>query len=180
MKESILKYTEIDIDTLSDAELRVLVEKECAVNSEVIKKSPRGLLIFSLFDEKVVPQLISPHHIIDHPIETTPLCKPHRDPAKRKEGLVERFESFLLGKELCNAYTELNDPEIQRKLLLDQVAKREQGDEEAHPLDEEFIEAICQGMPPAGGLGIGMDRLTMFLTDSASIRDVLYFPLMKG
>ncbi|HEY5236066.1 MAG TPA: amino acid--tRNA ligase-related protein, partial [Rhabdochlamydiaceae bacterium] len=123
---------------------------------------------------------IQPHHIIDHPIETTPLCKLHRDPKLRKEQLVERFESFILGSEMCNAYTELNDPELQRALLVEQNAKKDAGDEEAHPLDEEFVEAICQGMPPAGGLGIGIDRLVMLLTQAPSIRDVLFFPIMRA
>ena len=119
----------------------------------------RGLLIAALFEVFAEPHLIQPHHIIDHPIETTPLCKPHRDPQKRKEGLVERFESFILCQEICNAYTELNDPEVQRKLLEGQAKRREAGDEEASPLDEEFLEAICQGMPPTGGIGIGLIAL---------------------
>ncbi|MBM3199233.1 MAG: lysine--tRNA ligase, partial [Chlamydiae bacterium] len=123
--------------------------------------------------------LIQPHHIIDHPIETTPLCKLHRNPVLRKEKFVERFETFILGGEFCNSYTELNDPELQRELLEEQALKRMQGDEEACPLDEEFIESICQGMPPAGGLGIGVDRLVMLFLSAHSIRDVLFFPLMK-
>ncbi|MDP1879418.1 MAG: amino acid--tRNA ligase-related protein, partial [Parachlamydiaceae bacterium] len=138
-----------------------------------------GLLIGGLFEIKCEEHLMQPHHIYDHPIETTPLCKPHRDPTLRQEGLVERFESFILGKEICNAYSELNDPEIQRDLLEQQGQQKEAGNEEAHPLDEEFIEAICQGMPPTGGIGIGIDRLVMILTNSHSIRDVLYFPWMK-
>lgn len=174
MKESLKEVAGIAVDALSDEQLRGLLS-----DKEAAKKMPRGLLIAGLFDERVSDQLMQPTHIIDHPIETTPLCKPHRDPCKRKEGLVERFESFMLGKELCNAYSELNDPEIQRQLLEEQSAKRQQGDEEAHPLDEEFLEAICQGMPPAAGLGIGIDRLVMFFTNSASIRDVLFFPIMK-
>jgi lysyl-tRNA synthetase class 2 len=92
---------------------------------------------------------------------------------------VERFESFVLGQEICNAYSELNDPELQRQLLEQQALRRDAGDEEAAPLDEEFIEAICQGMPPTGGLGIGIDRLIMLMTNSHSIRDVLFFPWMK-
>ena len=128
---------------------------------------------------KAEEHLIQPHHIYDHPIETTPLCKPHRNIEMRNAGLVERFESFILGKEICNAYSELNDPEMQRELLEQQAVRRESGDEEASPLDEEFLEAICQGMPPAGGVGIGIDRLVMILTNSHSIRDVLYFPWMK-
>lgn len=179
MKDSLKEYAGIDIDALSDEEMRRILEKETEIEKKSIQSMTRGLLIASLFSEKVEGKLLQPHHVIDHPIETTPLCKPHRDPLKRQEGLVERFESFVLGKELCNAYTELNDPEIQRSLLEKQVEKREQGDEEAHPLDEEFIEAMCQGMPPTGGVGIGIDRLVMLFTNSASIRDVLYFPIMR-
>ena len=93
---------------------------------------------------------------------------------------MERFESFIACHEVLNAYSELNDPEIQRELLVNQAKKRLEGDEEAHPLDEEFIEAICQGMPPAAGFGIGIDRLVMLFTNSSSIRDVLFFPIMKN
>jgi lysyl-tRNA synthetase class 2 len=132
-----------------------------------------------LFEEFAEKHLIQPHHIIDHPIETTPLCKLHRDPSLRKEGFVERFESFVLGREICNSYSELNDPELQRELLEDQARKKEQGDLEANPLDEEFVEAICQGMPPTGGVGIGMDRLVMLFANAESIRDVLLFPLVR-
>lgn len=141
--------------------------------------SPRGLLIADIFGELVEKHLIQPHHIIDHPIETTPLCKPHRDPKLKEMGLVERFESFIMGAEFCNSYSELNDPVLQRSLLEDQAQKREAGDEEASPLDEEFIEAICQGMPPTGGLGIGIDRMAMLFCNAASIRDVLFFPIMR-
>lgn len=179
MKESIREFANIDVDQLNDLEIRTILENETDVDHKVIEATPRGGLIALLFDEFVTHKLIQPIHIIDHPIETTPLCKPHRDPALRKEGFVERFESFFLGKELCNAYSELNDPVVQRELLEAQAIKREAGDEEAHPLDEEFVEAICQGMPPAAGIGIGIDRLAMLFTNSPSIRDVLYFPIMK-
>lgn len=179
MKDSIREYGGIDVDTLSDADIRRLLESESSLSAKVLATYPRGLLIAALFDEKVVHKLIQPHHIIDHPIETTPLCKPHRKKKEKEEGLVERFETFVGGKELCNAYTELNDPDIQRTLLEEQVKKRDKGDEEAHPLDEEFVESICQGMPPTGGFGIGIDRLVMLLTNTAAIRDVIYFPMMK-
>lgn len=178
MKESIQEYAGLNVDQLSDDDMRKELRKT-TIKPELIASATRGLLIAMVFDEFVTGKLIQPHHIIDHPIETTPLCKPHRDPKKREEGIVERFESFLLGKELCNSYTELNDPEIQRALLEEQVLKRLGGNEEAHPLDEEFIEAICQGMPPAAGIGIGIDRLAMLFTNASSIRDVLYFPIMK-
>ncbi len=179
MKESIAEYAGLNVDALSNEEIHRVLEKETEIDTKLIANAPRGALIAMLFDEFVDAKLIQPHHIVDHPIETTPLCKPHRDPKLRQEGLVERFESFFLGKELCNAYSELNDPEIQRELLEAQAAKKEAGDEEAHPLDEEFIEAICQGMPPAAGVGIGLDRLAMLFTNATSIRDVLYFPIMK-
>ncbi len=179
MKDSIKEFANIDVDALSDTDIKRILENKTEVEADVILQAPRGILIALLFDEFVSKNLIQPIHITDHPIETTPLCKLHRDPALRKEGFVERFESYFLGKELCNAYSELNDPIIQRQLLEGQALKREEGDENAHPLDEEFVEAICQGLPPAGGIGIGLDRLAMLFTNSASIRDVLYFPIMK-
>lgn len=179
MKDSLQKYAHINVDNLSDEEIRTRLRNSGHCDEKKLKSLSRGLLIAALFEVEVESFLIQPHHIIDHPIETTPLCKPHRDPNKNKQGLVERFESFIMTKEICNAYTELNDPEIQRELLEQQAARREGGDEEASPLDEEFIEAICQGMPPTGGVGIGIDRLVMLMTNSHSIRDVLYFPWMK-
>ncbi len=178
MKESIKVYSGIDVDLLNDEEIRsILIES--GLKRDEVKKASRGLLIAHLFETKVEPKLIQPHHITDHPIETTPLCKPHRDPDAKAEGLIERFESFILGKEICNSYSELNDPVLQRTLLEEQADRKAHGDEEANPLDEEFLEAMCQGMPPAGGLGIGLDRLIMLFTNSHSIRDVLFFPWMK-
>lgn len=179
MNESIKKFGKLDVDPLSDDEMRKLLIESGHVDQKKLDSMSRGLLIAALFAVYVEPHLIQPHHIIDHPIETTPLCKLHRDPKERTKGIVERFESFVLGQEICNAYTELNDPELQRQLLEKQAERRDAGDEEASPLDEEFIEAICQGMPPTGGLGIGLDRLIMIMTNSHSIRDVLFFPWMK-
>lgn len=179
MKAAIKEYGHLDVDRMSEKEMKSYLLKETAINPKNVEGAPRGALIAMLFEELAEKHLIQPHHIIDHPIETTPLCKPHRDPVLRKEGLVERFESFMLGREMCNSYTELNDPELQRELLLNQAEKREKGDLEASPLDEEFIEAICQGMPPTGGVGIGIDRLVMIFTNAESIRDVLFFPLMR-
>lgn len=179
MKEAIQQFGSIDVDQLSDEQMSKQLLDSGHIDPAKLKTMSRGLLIGAMFEVYAEPHLIQPHHIIDHPIETTPLCKPHRDPQKRKEGLVERFESFILGNEVCNSYTELNDPEIQRDLLEIQALRREAGDEEAQPLDEEFLEAICQGMPPTGGVGIGIDRLIMLILNSHSIRDVLYFPWMK-
>jgi lysyl-tRNA synthetase class 2 len=179
MKDSLLTYAKIDVNALSVEEMRkILVEKAHLPEMEV-QKAPRGALIAKLFEEFAEEHLIQPHHIIDHPIETTPLCKLHRNPTLRKELFVERFETFIGASEFCNSYTELNDPVLQRQLLEEQAQKRSEGDEEACPLDEEFIESICQGMPPAGGLGIGVDRLVMLFLQAISIRDVLFFPLMR-
>lgn len=179
MKEAIKTYVHIDVDKMSDQEMRAYLVKETKIDEKEAAKATRGNLIAMLFGELAEPHLIQPHHIIDHPIETTPLCKLHRDPQLRKEGIVERFESFILGREMCNSYTELNDPELQRKLLVEQAEQREKGNVEASPLDEEFIEAICQGMPPTGGIGFGIDRLVMLFTNAESIRDVLFFPIMR-
>lgn len=179
MKDAIKQYGGIEVDDYSDKELMDLCIQKAGLDPLTISRQPRGLLIAELFEALAEPYLLQPHHIIDHPVETTPLCKPHRDPQKREQGLVERFESFILGAEICNSYSELNDPELQRTLLEEQNRKKELGDEEAHMIDEEFLEAICQGMPPAGGLGIGMDRLVMLFTNATSIRDVLYFPWMR-
>ncbi len=177
MKEAINKYGKIDVDALTTDEIKEKLSDK--VSSDKLKDAPRGILIALLFEEYAEEHLIEPHHITDHPIETTPLCKLHRDPKDRKEGIVERFETFILGMECCNAYTELNDPVLQRQLLEDQAKMRQGGDEEANPMDEEFIEAICQGMPPTGGLGIGIDRLCMLFAGVDSIRDVLFFPVMR-
>lgn len=179
MKDSIAKYAGFDADAMTDADMRDKLEKSGHIDLKKLKGLSRGLLIAALFEVFVEPHLVQPHHIIDHPKETTVLCKQHRDPKLREEGIIERFESFVLCQEICNAYSELNDPIIQRELLDEQSKRREAGDEEASPFDEEFLEAISQGMPPTGGLGIGIDRLVMLLTNSHSIRDVLYFPWMK-
>lgn len=179
MKESINVYGKLDVDKLSDQEIKKILAESGHIDLKKLESLNRGLMIAALFEIIAEPHLIQPHHIIDHPIETTPLCKLHRNPKEREEKIVERFESFIMGQEMCNAYTELNDPELQRKLLEEQAKRREKGDEEASPMDEEFIEAICQGMPPTGGVGIGLDRLVMMMTNSHSIRDVLYFPWMK-
>lgn len=178
MVESIQHYAQISVMEESDESMRQRLQAT-PLDPKVIASASRGLLIALLFDELVSKQLVQPHHITDHPIETTPLCKPHRDPFWKEQGFVERFESFVLGKELCNAYTELNDPLLQRKLLEQQAARLAAGDEEANPMDEEFLEAICYGMPPAGGIGIGIDRLVMLLARVPSIRDVLFFPIMR-
>src|SRR3989344_5289517 len=134
-----------------------------------------GLAVQLLFEELVEDKLIQPIHITDHPAESTPLCKKKRG----DDRLIERFESFCMGMELSNAYSELNDPVLQRKLLEQQASQLRGGAEEAHPMDEDFINAIEFGMPPAWGLGFGIDRMTVILTGAESIRDVILFPTMK-
>ena len=179
MKGSIHHYAGYDVDSLSDDQMREILVKKAKVDPSEVAKKPRGLLIAAFFEEFVEAHLIQPHHITDHPIETTPLCKLHRDPKERQNRMVERFETFILGFEFCNAYSELNDPLLQRELLEAQAKKRDEGDEEASPMDEEFLEALCQGMPPTGGLGIGIDRLVMLFSAVHSIRDIVFFPIMR-
>lgn len=179
MKDSIKTYGGLDVEKMSDDEMRKHLLDHTEADPKKVKSSPRGLLIALLFEELVEQHLVQPHHITDHPIETTPLCKWHRDKEEKDKGIVERFETFILGFEFANAYSELNDPKVQRELLELQVEKKQAGDDEAHPMDEEFIEAMSQGMPPTGGVGIGIDRMVMLFTGVTSIRDILYFPIMK-
>jgi lysyl-tRNA synthetase class 2 len=172
VKQALQKFAGIDFDSLDDAALQALLAQE---HIELKGKYLRGLAMKALFEAKCEPHLEGPIFIIDHPRESTPLCKVHRqDP-----DLVEQFEPYLNGWEVGNAYSELNDPLVQRKLLEDQVERGRGGEDETHPLDEDFLRALEYGMPPTGGVGIGIDRMVMLLTDSATIKDVLLFPLMK-
>lgn len=172
MREAIKEYGGFDVQELSDEEIQEKMEEHSA---ELDSDYERGLAIAELFGEVAEENLIQPVHIIDHPEETTPLCMQHRS----EEGLIERFESFAAGMELCNAYTELRDPIRQRNLFGEEQRRQEEGDDEAHPIDMDFVEALELGMPPTGGLGIGIGRMVMLMTDQESIRDVLLFPMMK-
>ncbi|MEC8273290.1 MAG: lysine--tRNA ligase [Bacteroidota bacterium] len=172
MYEAIEHFTGIDISEMDEATM-TKTAKDLGVS--VDSSMARGKLIDEIFGEKCEGQLIQPTFITDYPIEMSPLAKKHRD----KEGLVERFEAICNGKEICNAFSELNDPIDQRERFEEQLKLAKRGDEEAMVLDEDFLRSIEYGMPPTAGLGIGIDRLSMIMTNSNSIQDVLFFPQMK-
>ncbi len=173
MLDAIEEYTGIDISKMDEEGLRAVCKE---LHIEVDPSMGKGKLIDEIFGEKVEDLLIQPTYITDYPIEMTPLAKKHR----KKNGLVERFELFVNGKEIANAYTELNDPIDQRQRFEDQLKLAARGDDEAMALDEDFLRALEYGMPPTSGLGIGMDRLTMMLTNQQSIQEVLFFPQMRA
>lgn len=172
MFEAIEHFTGIDISEMEEAALRDTAKKLQVPVDDTMGKAK---LIDEIFGEKCEGQLIQPTFIIDYPEEMSPLTKKHRS----KPGLVERFEAICNGKEIMNAYSELNDPVDQRKRFEDQLELAKRGDDEAMALDEDFLRALEFGMPPTAGVGLGIDRLTMIMTDSNSIQDVLFFPQMK-
>lgn len=172
MFDSIKEYAGVDVSEMDEAGLRQV----CAdMGIEVDDSMGKGKLIDEIFGEKVEANLIQPTYITDYPIEMTPLAKKHRS----KEGLVERFELFVNGKEIANAYSELNDPIDQRERFEDQLKLAARGDDEAMAMDDDFLRALEYGMPPTAGLGIGIDRLTMLLTNNSTIQEVLFFPQMR-
>lgn len=173
MLEAIKKYAKIDAGKMSADELSEFI-KENHVKS--IGNS-WGLSVQAIFEHFCEEKLEQPTFIIDHPVESTPLCKLHR--SDKTGRLIERFEPFCMGTELANAYSELNDPILQRKLLEEQQKMLSAGNEEANPYDEDFVNALEIGMPPTGGLGIGIDRMIILLTGSESIRDIILFPFMR-
>lgn len=172
MAEAILEYTGENIEGADEAELRAICDR---LGVEVDKTMGRGKLVDEIFGERVEGKLIQPTFIIDYPVEMSPLTKKHRS----KAGLVERFELIVNGKEIANAYSELNDPIDQRERFEEQLQLAQRGDDEAMATDEDFLRALEYGMPPTAGIGIGIDRLVMLLTGQASIQEVLFFPQMK-
>jgi len=170
--EAIRVHTGHDLNGKSEDEVRTVAR---SLGVEVKPEMGLGKLIDEIFGEKCEHHYVQPTFITDYPIEMSPLCKRHRD----NPALTERFELFVNGKELANAYSELNDPIDQRERFEDQLKLSEKGDDEAMFIDQDFLRALEYGMPPTAGMGIGMDRLTMLLTNQSSIQEVLFFPQMR-
>ena len=174
MNDAVLEHTGVDFYACRDG--AEAIEKAKSLGLEIEDKTaPIGKVLFAAFDEFVESKLIQPTFIIDYPVEVSPLTKRKPD----NPGIVERFELFIAGAEYCNAFSELNDPIDQRARFEQQAQEKAKGDDEAMPIDENFIAALEYGMPPTGGIGFGIDRIIMLLTDSPTIRDVLLFPTMK-
>src|SRR3989344_2706941 len=172
IKDALKELADIDVDDLSEKEILDLVKRH-HIESE--GKSTKGEMMMLLFEELCENKLIQPTHIIDHPKESCPLSKPHR----KNPEFIERVEGFINGMEVGNSYSELTDPILQKKLLEEQAKKGRGGDEEAHPMDEDYIRALEIGLPPNVGIGIGVDRMVMLITGAESIRDVILFPTMR-
>ncbi len=172
MLSTIKEYTGIDITGMEEQQLRTVCDN---LGIETDKSMGKGKLIARIFDEKCEPHLIQPTFIMDYPVEMSPLCKKHRS----NPALAERFELIVNGKELCNAYSELNDPLDQKERFQEQLKLSEKGDDEAMYIDTDFLRALEYGMPPTSGMGLGVDRLAMLITNQPSIQDVLFFPQMR-
>jgi lysyl-tRNA synthetase class 2 len=170
LREAILEKSGIDI---VEHPTREALAK--AMGTEPDPKEGWGKLVDGLLSKDVEPGLIQPTFIFDYPVELSPFAKRHRS----EEGMVERWEAFVGGVEVANSFTELNDPDEQRRRFTEQAAEVARGDEEAQPYDEAFVEALEQGMPPTGGVGLGIDRLVMMLTGAKTLREVLLFPAMR-
>jgi lysyl-tRNA synthetase class 2 len=172
MFDSIKEFTGFDISNMNEEELRTVCKQ---LHIQTDKSMGKGKLIDAIFGEKCEGNYIQPTFIMDYPVEMSPLTKKHRS----KPGLVERFELMINGKELANAYSELNDPLDQRERFEEQAKLMERGDDEAMFIDQDFLRALEYGMPPTSGIGIGIDRLAMIMTNNHSIQDVLFFPQMR-
>jgi len=172
MTDALKKHLDLDVNQTSSEELFKFAKKN---KIKLDKNISKGLLIFEIFDHLVPEKFTEPIWVIDYPAEASPLSKAHPE----KEGWVERFEGYIGGMELCDGWSEINDPVDQKNRFKEEQKAMKRGKEDAHPLDEEFITALEYGLPPLGGIGIGIDRLTMFFTDTWNIRETILFPLMR-
>lgn len=172
MLDAIKEYTGVDISGMDEGQLREVADR---LGVEIDKTMGKGKIIDEIFGEKCEPHFIQPTFIMDYPVEMSPLCKKHRN----NPDLTERFELMVNGKEICNAYSELNDPIDQLERFREQLKLSEKGDDEAMFIDMDFVRALEYGMPPTSGMGLGMDRLVMLMTNKTSIQDVLFFPQMR-
>jgi len=172
MLDAIKESTGYDIAGKDEASLRDVAD---CLNVELDDSMGKGKIIDAIFGEKAEPHMVQPTFVTDYPVEMSPLCKKHRDNPE----LTERFELIVNGKELCNAYTELNDPIDQLERFKEQLKLSEKGDDEAMFIDMDFVRALEYGMPPTSGMGLGMDRLVMLMTNQSSIQEVLFFPQMR-
>ncbi|RMG58072.1 MAG: lysine--tRNA ligase, partial [Deltaproteobacteria bacterium] len=173
MREAVSRFTGVPLERLEERDVLLQIADEREI--DVDREGPTGKILSEIFEELCEDKLTGPVFIYEYPVEISPLSRKNDD----NPAYVDRFELIICGREIANAFSELNDPVDQKERFIQQLKERERGDEEAHAMDEDFVRALEYGMPPAAGEGIGIDRLVMILTDTPSIRDVILFPLLR-